>query len=282
MPRSHLFGKLAAICGMALLAAAPAYAAQSCKEDPAMDRAFADAGARGTFVLLDGQTGALACHDAARARSGFLPASTYKIPNSLIALETGVASGPGFALPWDSRRNPRQDWWPQAWARDQTLATALPNSVVWFYRELARRIGPARMQAYVDKFGYGNRNIGGSIDHFWLTGDLRISALQQAQFLQRFYTEKLAVSHRSTQIVKDAIVLESTPAYRLSGKSGWAGMGEAGARQTGWLVGYLERGEKVYFYALNMDMSKPAQGPARLALAKAILRGRGLMPLAPE
>ncbi|MGP1615793.1 MAG: penicillin-binding transpeptidase domain-containing protein, partial [Pollutimonas bauzanensis] len=154
MPRSHLFGKLAAICGMALLAAAPAYAAQSCKEDPAMDRAFADAGARGTFVLLDGQTGALACHDAARARSGFLPASTYKIPNSLIALETGVASGPGFALPWDSRRNPRQDWWPQTWARDQTLATALPNSVVWFYRELARRIGPARMQAYVDKFGY--------------------------------------------------------------------------------------------------------------------------------
>jgi len=272
-----LFRKLAAACGVTLLAAAPALAAPSCKEDPALAKAFAQADARGTFVLLDGQTGALVCHDALRAEAGFLPASTYKIPNSAIALETGVASGPDFALPWDSRRNPRQDWWPQAWAQDQTLATALPNSVVWFYQELARRIGAQRMQAYVDRFDYGNRNIGGSIDQFWLTGDLRISALQQVKFLQRFYTGMLGVSQRSTQIVKDAIVLERSDAYRLSGKTGWARLGEAAGDQVGWLVGYLEQGGKVYFYALNMDMRKPEHAAARLGITKAILRERGLM-----
>ncbi len=277
MPRFTLLRTLLSACAVSLLAATPSYAAQDCRQDPTMAKAFAQADAHGTFVLLDGQTGAFLCHDSNRARAGFLPASTYKIPNSLIALETGVATGADFALPWDRQRNPRQTWWPEAWARDQTLATALPNSVVWFYQELARRIGETRMQAYVDKFDYGNRNIQNSIDHFWLTGDLRISALQQVRFLQRFYTEALGASHRSTQIVKDAIVLEKTDAYRLSGKTGWAGMGEANARQTGWLVGYLEQNDKVYFYALNMDMDKPADGPARLAITRAILQQHGLM-----
>ncbi|MDX3905131.1 MAG: class D beta-lactamase [Pigmentiphaga sp.] len=278
MFRLNLFRKLAAACGMTLLATAPAWAALPCEEDPNLSRVFSQAGAQGTFVLLDGQTGALVCHDAPRAQVGFLPASTYKIPNSLIALETGVASGPDFALRWDSRRAPRQDWWPRAWTQDHTLATALPNSVVWYYQELARRIGAARMQAYVDRFDYGNRNIGGRIDDFWLTGDLRISALQQVRFLQRFYTEKLGVSRRSTRIVKDALLLEATDVYRLSGKSGWTGLEPAKDKQIGWLVGYLERGGRVYFYALNMRMAQLSDGPARQAITKAVLRQRGLMP----
>ncbi|TEA77185.1 penicillin-binding transpeptidase domain-containing protein [Allopusillimonas ginsengisoli] len=277
-----LLRPLFAACALALLAAAPVHAMQDCNDEPALAKLFDQASAHGTFVLLDGQTGELICHDSVRAEAGFLPASTFKIPNTVIALETGVASGADFGLPWDSRRDPRQDWWPETWARDQTLATALPNSVVWFYQALARRIGTDRMQAYVDKFDYGNRNIQGDIDRFWLTGDLRISALQQVKFLQRFYTEALGASHRSTQIVKEALVLEHTDEYRYSGKTGWAGMGDAHAQQTGWLVGYLERKNKVYFYALNMDMNNPGDGPARLAIVKAILQQRGLMPAAKE
>lgn len=91
-----------------------------------------------------------------------------KVQNTLIALETGVASGFDFALAWDSVAAPQQSWWPAAWARDHTLRTALPNSVVWYYQELARRIGAQRIQRYVDGFGYGNRDISGGIDQFWL------------------------------------------------------------------------------------------------------------------
>jgi len=273
----HALLRRAALCSVAILMAGPA-AASECQEDARMAEAFRQAGARGAFVLLDGRTGGLACHDAARAARGFLPASTYKIPNALIALETGVASVGDFALNWDDKRDPRQSWWPPAWAQSHTLATAMSNSVVWFYQELARRIGARRMQDYVDRFRYGNRNISGGIDQFWLSGELRISALEQVDFLRRFYGGQLDASGRSVQVVKDAIVLEASEAYRLSGKTGWARLGEDDPNQVGWFVGYLERGQEVYFFALNMDMRKPEDGAARLALARQILRQRGLMP----
>jgi len=273
----HALLRRAALCSVAILMAGPA-AASECQEDARMAEAFRQAGARGAFVLLDGRTGGLACHDAARAARGFLPASTYKIPNALIALETGVASVWDFALNWDDKRDPRQSWWPPAWAQSHTLATAMSNSVVWFYQELARRIGARRMQDYVDRFRYGNRNISGGIDQFWLSGALRLSALQQVDYPRRSYGGQLDASGRSVQVVKDAIVLEASEAYRLSGKTGWARLGEDDPNQVGWFVGYLERGQEVYFFALNMDMRKPEDGAARLALARQILRQRGLMP----
>ncbi|WP_026076160.1 class D beta-lactamase [Noviherbaspirillum massiliense] len=238
---------------------------------------FDKAHVQGTFVLLDAQTGHYLRHNRERARTRFLPASTYKIPNSLIALESGVATGPEFALSRNEAVAPRQPWWPAAWNRDHTLRTALKDSVVWYYQELARRIGPERMQSYVDQFGYGNRNISGGIDRFWLTGALRISADEQVDFLRRFYFGKLGVSERTTRIVKDMLVLEETPSYRLSGKTGWAGLGDPSAPQVGWLVGYLEREGQVHFFATNVEIRNNEDAAARLSITKAILHDLGLM-----
>jgi beta-lactamase class D len=234
-------------------------------------------GVKGTFVLLDPHAGRALRHDPERARRRFLPASTYKIPNTLIALETGVASGAEFSLVWDSNVAPRQPWWPAAWSRNHTLRSALRDSVVWYYQELARRIGSARMKLYVERFAYGNRDISGGIDRFWLTGALRISAEEQADFLRRFYFERLGVSERTTRITKELLVLEETPTYRLSGKTGWAGLGDFSAPQLGWLVGYLERDEKVYFFATNIDIDKGGDAAARLSITKAILHDLGLI-----
>lgn len=239
---------------------------------------FREAEVEGTFVLLDGQSGEYRRHDASRAAQRFLPASTYKIPNTLIALETGVADGKDFRLAWDSKRVPRQPWWPPAWAQDHTLESALKNSAVWYYQELARRIGAKRMQAHVDRFGYGNRDISGSIDSFWLDGGLRISADEQVDFLRRFYFEQLGLSSRSTQLTKGMLVLQETPHYRISGKTGWARLGDAGQPGTGWLVGYLERQGKVFFFALNIDIKRNQDAAARMEVTKAVLRDFGLMP----
>jgi beta-lactamase class D len=231
----------------------------------------------GAFVLLDAQTGRTVRHNPERAATRFLPASTYKIPNTLIALETGVAGGADFALAWDSTTAPRQAWWPASWARDHTLATALPNSVVWFYQEIARRVGAERMQSWLDRFGYGNADISGGIDTFWLTGGLRISPDEQVDFLRRFYSGELGVSERSTELAKRLLVLEETPTYRLSGKTGWAGLGEQGEPEVGWLVGYLERGGDVYFYATNVEIRTDADAAARMKITKAALRELGLI-----
>jgi len=238
---------------------------------------FREAQVTGTFVLLDGQTGAYRRHDEERAARRYLPASTYKIPNSLIALETGVAQGKDFKLEWDSKRNPRQPWWPAAWAQDHTLESALKNSTVWYYQEIARRVGAERMQAYVDRFDYGNRDISGGIDQFWLTGGLRISANEQVDFLRRFYVNQLGLSERTVRMTKDMLVLEDTPRYRLSGKSGWAGLGEEGAPQTGWLVGYLERQGDVFYFALNIDIRNSQDAAARMKLVHAVFRDLGLI-----
>ncbi|MGI9140378.1 MAG: penicillin-binding transpeptidase domain-containing protein [Gemmatimonadaceae bacterium] len=152
------------------------------------------------------------------------------------------------------------------------LATALPASAVWYYQELARRIGPDRMHDYLNRFAYGNRDISGGIYQLRLTGAARISANEQVEFLRRFHEGELGVSDRSTQIVKELLVLETGTGWTLSGKTGWAGLGESDAPDIGWLVGYVERGSDVYVYALNIDIRENSDAARRLGIARAILR----------
>ncbi len=208
-------------------------------------------GMDGTFVTLDLETGRRRVYNPDRAATRFIPASTFKIPNTLIALETGIASGPEFAIAWDSTVAPPQSWWPRAWRQDQTLRTAFRNSVFWAYQSLARRTGEATMQDFVDRFDYGNRDLGGGIDQFWLNGDLRISSDEQIDFLGRLVDGDLGVSARSTQIVRDLMLLEETPSYRLYGKTGTAEL--TPTRELGWLVGFVETEADTTLYALNME-----------------------------
>ncbi|MBQ5962628.1 class D beta-lactamase [Massilia sp. ZL223] len=274
----HMLSGVAARLLLSLAALLAAQSAHAALPDVDIGARFREARVEGTFVLLDGRSGEIRRHAPARAAQGFLPASTYKIPNTLIALEEGAARDKDVKLAWDSARAPRQPWWPASWAQDHTLESALKNSAVWYYQEMARRIGPSRMQHWVDRFGYGNRDISGGIDQFWLTGGLRISADQQVDFLRRFYAGQLGVSARTTRLAKEMLVLEETPDYRLSGKSGWAGFGAPQQPQLGWLVGYLEREGEVHFFAMNLDIARPGDTAARMNILKAVLRDFRLLP----
>lgn len=236
-----------------------------------------------TFVLLDARTGETTRYNPARARQRFIPASTYKIPHTLIALETGVASGPDFTLAWDSLAPRGPGFWATSWSRDHSLRSALRNSVYWYYQELARRIGPERMQQYLDRFDYGNRNMGGGADRFWLHGDLRISPDEQVEFLRRLYLGELGLAERSTAILKDLIVLEENAEYRLSGKTGTADV--TPTRELAWLVGYVERDDRVWVFALNMEGEQVWEqwGPPapRLDLVRRILQHLAVLPTTP-
>ena len=236
-------------------------------------------GVEGTFVLYDADAARYVRYNPERARERFLPASTFKIPNSLIALETGVVPDVDRVLAWDSAAAPRRDWWPAPWSRSHDMRSAFAHSVVWYYQELARRIGAERMQRHLDRFGYGNRDLSGGIDRFWLSGGLRISPDEQVEFLRRFYEGELGISPRATQAVKEIMVLESTPEYRLSGKTGTAELSEE--RELGWLVGYVERAGKVYYYALNVegeDVFEEWSRERRREVAKRILRDLDVLP----
>jgi beta-lactamase class D len=238
---------------------------------PDFGDAFAEADSAGTFAVLDVAGNRIVVTDRERAEKGFLPASTFKIPNSLIALDTGiVADADATIYRWDKVA---RDF--DAWNRDHTLRSAFKASAVPVYQEIARKIGAERMQEYVAKFDYGNRDIDGAIDMFWLNGDLRVSAMQQIAFLQKLHDGKLPVSARSQEIVRDIMYIEQIEFGTLRGKTGAVGIAQGhGDKATmGWLVGWLEHaGKPPYIFAMNIDVREPQHLALRLPLTKALLK----------
>jgi beta-lactamase class D len=238
---------------------------------PDLGEAFTELGTAGTFAVLDTGGGRVIVSDRERAETGFLPASTFKIPNSLIALETGVAADADATMfPWDKVV---RDF--DAWNQDHTLRSAFKASSLPTYQEIARKIGPERMQHYVDEFNYGNHDIGGApIDTFWLNGRLRISAMQQISFLQKLYRNELPVSARSQEIVRDIMYIEPSELGPLRGKTGAVGIGvEPGSKATlGWLVGWVEQSNKPYIFAMNIDVRDPRHLAQRLQITKTLLK----------
>jgi beta-lactamase class D len=232
----------------------------------------------GCFVLYDLKSERYLRYNEERCRRRFSPFSTFKIPNSLIGLETGVIKDAEFVIPWDRVKYPPENWNSEPfkhWGQDHTLRTAIKYSVVWYYRELAIRVGPAQMNQWLEKFNYGNRDASGGIDLFWQNSSLRISADEEVEFLKALYQARLPVSKRSLEIVKEIITLEETDSYKLSGKTGGGPLGE---RALGWFVGYLEKKGNVYFFALNIEGADfRAVSADRINLTKRILAGLGYL-----
>jgi beta-lactamase class D len=237
-----------------------------------LGKRFADDGTAGTFVGYKTDDYLIIASDAERSGQGFLPASTFKIPNSLIALETGVVADPDKdVFKWDGVKRDIQ-----AWNRDHTLRSAIAASAVPVYQEIARRIGAERMRKYIDLFEYGNRNIGGGIDQFWLTGELRIDPVQQIDFVDRLRRGALPVSKRSQELVRDILPVTKVGDATIRAKSGLLGA-EIGKPSLGWLVGWVESGKQQTVFALNLDIREPRHVASRMILAQQCLGDIGAL-----
>jgi beta-lactamase class D len=231
---------------------------------------FADVGAVGTFVGYKTSDYLIIASDKDRSGQAFLPASTFKIPNSLIALETGVVGDPDKdVFKWDGVTRSIE-----AWNRDHTMRSAIAASAVPVYQEIARRIGAERMQKYVDLFEYGNRNIGGGIDQFWLTGDLRIDPIQQIDFLDRLRRGALPVAKRSQDLVRDILPVTKAGDAIIRAKSGLLGA-ELGKPSLGWVVGWAEKAAEQTVFALNLDVREPRHIADRMTIAQQCLSDIG-------
>ncbi|MBE0645807.1 MAG: class D beta-lactamase [Bacteroidetes bacterium] len=210
------------------------------------ERHFREAGVKGSFLLCELDGDSCLRINPERCAQRFIPASTFKILNSMIALEYGAVNGLDDTLRWDGTR-----YSIESWNQHQCMRDAFQRSCVWFYQELARRIGEKRMKAAVTAVGYGNTDIGGGIDRFWLDGALRVSSEEQLSFLRRLWKEDLPFSVDVQRTVKELMVLERTDAYTLRGKTGTAMRSDD---IVGWLVGFLDRGDHVYVYVLNLEL----------------------------
>lgn len=211
-----------------------------------IDSVFARRGYEGCFILLDETEGKFIIYNEKLCARRVSPASTFKIPNSLIGLETGVISGEDHLFKWDGKKR-----WLDAWNRDHTLASALKHSVVWYYQKIAREVGKKRMQAYLDSIDYGNRKIGGDVDKFWLDGSLKISPAEQVEFLQKMRNYELPFSKENVEIVKKIMLHKSTDDYVVRAKTGTSLVDTAN-----WFVGFVKKRCRTYFFALQCDFGE--------------------------
>ena len=229
----------------------------------------------GGFIMYDRNADRVTVFRRQECRRRLTPASTFKILNSLIGLETGVIPDEHFVIRWDSVHRDITSW-----NHDHDLASAIANSVVWYYQELARRVGRLKMEALIDSTGYGNNDASGPIDGFWLGSSLLISAEEQVGFLRRLQAGMLPFSRRSMDIVKEILVLERTRTYVLRGKTGFAN--DRSGVAVGWFVGYVEKAANVYFFALNFTSGNTERDGEtmfreRKPAALAILRELGVL-----
>lgn len=262
------------ILPLCLLAAASFSQGQAA---PVSDEAIRDAfgGRQAALVLLDTSSGARTAFPKAAAAEMLPPCSTFKIVNALIGLELGILSSPDEPFyKWDGQKRSIE-----AWNRDLTLKEAFQASCVPAFQILARKIGPARMQAWIDKIGYGNRDTSAGIDVFWLPAKNRktiiISASEQADLMQKIASGKVPFSDKSLAVLKELMRVKSTDRGILYGKTG-SGTDEHGAFNLGWFVGYVESHGKTYAFACVAQGKNVMSKDAR-QIVEAVLTKQGLL-----
>jgi beta-lactamase class D len=243
---------------------------------PDLLREFAAAGTSGTMVVRQsGRRERIVIVGERRSRRRYLPSSTFKVPNSLIAIDTGVASGRGQRYPGPNP-NYRLDGaplLPAACEGDLTLQTAFANSCIPIYQRIARAVGAERYRTLVRAFDYGNARTGGApVDEFWLRGPFGISAREQVQFLERLRNRRLPVAPRAMRAVRRMMVLRREHGVTVRGKTGYV---FSTPQRVGWWVGSVERRGQVSTFALNLDVDSPEDLAARTAVGERILRELG-------
>ncbi|HOZ50405.1 MAG TPA: penicillin-binding transpeptidase domain-containing protein [Chitinophagaceae bacterium] len=237
------------------------------------------------FELADNSHEQVFYYNLSRLSRPYSPASTFKIMNSLVALETNIAPDENMIIKWDGITR-----WKPDWNKDMDMREAFKVSSVPYYQELARRIGEVEMQKWLDTVKYGNRRIGPKIDEFWLNDTLKISADEQVGLMKKLYFDKLPFSQRALRIVRSLMLQEDTENYRLYFKTGTRMDDQT---TMGWLVGFIERKEvqkgvltkkeetnyKPYFFALNMETNDTTMDTrsVRIAMLKDLLKERKII-----
>jgi beta-lactamase class D len=240
-------------------------------EDADIAQILEENGVQGTVIIssLDNKTTYV--HNHQRALERLSPASTFKIMNSIIALETGVIADQHEIIKWDGQKRDLETW-----NQDQNLKSAFKFSCIWFYQELAKKIGIETYLDYFNRLNYGNKLVGTDVTTFWLKdgGDLRISPYEQIEFLRQIYQHQLPITERTYEILKDIMLEEATDNYKIYSKTGAATKDWIGH---GWYVGYITTNDQVWIFATNILIDGLKDLPKRKAITMASLKKKGII-----
>jgi beta-lactamase class D len=247
------------------------------KQDKSLKKYFDENKVEGCFALMNNATGKFTVYNLGRYRdSAYLPASTFKIVNSLIGLQTGKIVNDSMVIPWDGVKRFRDEW-----NKDLTMYEAFRVSAVPYYQELARRIGKDTMQLWLDSLKYGVMDqkekvmIRSAVDSFWLDNSLKVTPDQQLGLIKRLYFDQLPFFKSYQEVVKRAMLFEDKIDYRLGYKTGW-GFAENG-HSIGWITGWIEENKHPYFFVLNIESADKDidMQTVRMKILKDILKQLG-------
>lgn len=207
------------------------------------------------------------------ARIETLPASTFKIINLLIALETGVIKDENEVVNWVGKTDTTLYGYRPDIYKDMTVKEAFEVSAGWVFIELAKKIGKERYAYYLKLCQYGNQNLSHNDADFWNFGAFAISPVNQVEFLIKVHEEKLPFSKQNMAILKNVMITEKTDNYSIRSKTGWT---RVLGNDIGWWVGYVERKDNVYFFATRIIKKRSTVnknfGQCRKDITKNILR----------
>ena len=254
-----------------VIATAPSFscAREARNGNPFLQGYMEGKGIRGTVIIESFRQKKRYVYNAARSREAFLPASTFKIVNTLIALQERAVKDENETLKWDGR-----DRGVPAWNRDQNMKSAFPASCVWFYQELAKKTGNGKYLEYLGAMKYGNGKTGSRVDTFWLDGDLRISAVVQIEVLKNIYARSYRFDDRYYEILRALMVVDKNPRITVRAKTGTV---SSVVPHIGWYVGYVETGEDVWFFACNLDMTRPEDALLRKEIIHTAFKEIGIV-----
>lgn len=208
-----------------------------------LDKHFEEYSVRGSVLIYDMDADQYYGINAERRNEAFPPGSTFTILHALIGLETGVLENENSVIPWDGNV-----YMLPSWNEDQTLSSAFQNSVVWYFQDVTRSIGENALQNYVRQAQYGNMTVGEELDQFWVTGDLRITMIEQLDFLRRLQANDLPFTDKNIATVKEIMILTERESELWRGKAGIISDIEP---NTGWFIGWLETdGNTIFFVTL--------------------------------
>ena len=233
-------------------------------KDKKKKKIFNDFNVDGTIVIESLQKQTKYIYNDKRANTFFSPASTFKIPNTLIALNEELVNKDSIIL-WDKQIREYESW-----NKNQTLESAFKTSCVWCYKEFASKIDKNKYKNYLEELNYGNKIIGDNITDFWLDESLKLTAYGQIEFLKRLYKNDLPFKIENIDALKEIMIDEKTNDYIIRAKTGWEG-------KYGWYVGYIETKDDVYFFATNINTKSKDDLAKRKKITLEALKIKGVI-----
>lgn len=220
-------------------------------------------------MLYEAASDSWQIYEKENASTRISPASTYKIYSALFSLQSGVISQEDSRIPWDG-----QDYAFDSWNADQTLESAMSDSVTWYFQEIDRRLGISAIDSFIQEIGYGNETVSSSASTYWYDSSLKISPIEQVEMLEKFYNNDFGFSSENIETVKDSIRLFSGGDGVLYGKTGT--LASEGRNVCGWFIGFIEREDAPLYFAVNIQDEDSAAGAAAAELAFSVLSDMGI------